>query len=227
MPKRWTLTAVLLCIAMLAAATEPDSSNVVLKVGSRSYSYKSYNDGFHAFISYYGRGRTITAQDSIRLNDQYWGELIGLYIYDQAIKAGKVKVSDAEVERNIMENPPDGVKNIKDFQTKGVFDAAKYLQALQDRPDFKKSVIDLSRDLFTYEKLINTIKSEARINADSLQAGLERDSLSTIDTLTAKAQTEYFNDWFLQQRSKLEIIDNRERFYPLLKQDTPSSPLDR
>lgn len=168
--KRLFLTTVTLCLVMAVSAVKPDPKAMVAKVGDRSFTYKTYNDGFKAYLSYHMGGKTLSAQDSIRLNDQYWSELVGIYIYDQAIKAGKVKVTDAEVERDITANPPDGVKIIKDFQTNGVFDAKKYKQALKDRPDFKQSAIDLSRSLFTYEKLVRTIKNEASINPDSIKA---------------------------------------------------------
>lgn len=164
-----TMTA-LMCTA------KPDPQALVAKVGDRSYTYKTYNEGFKAYLSYNVHGRTLTAMDSIRFNDQYWSELIGIYIYDQAIKAGKVKVTNTEIERDIIANPPDGVKIIKDFQTKGVFDPKKYRKALIDRPDFKKSVIDLSRNLFTYNKLVQTIKDEAVINADSIKANWQKDN---------------------------------------------------
>jgi hypothetical protein len=166
----------MLGIAVMAAALKPDPKAIVAKVGERSYTYKSYNDGFKAYLSYHLGGKVLTAQDSTRINDQYWSELIGIYIYDQAIKAGKVKVTDAEIEKDVIANPPDGVKIIKDFHTNGAFDAKKFKQALKDRPDFKQSVIDFSRDLFTYQKLIRTIKNEAVIYPDSIKADWLKDN---------------------------------------------------
>ncbi|GAB1467787.1 hypothetical protein MASR2M64_04730 [Candidatus Cloacimonadota bacterium] len=222
MLKRWIITLLILGITLLAAAVNPDPKALVAKVGDRSYTYKSYNDGFIAYLSYNLGGKSISAQDSLRLNDQYWSELIGLYIYDQAIKAGKVKVTDAEIERDVKANPPDGVKIIKDFQTKGVFDAKKYLQALKDRPDFLKSVIGFSRDLFTYGKLISTIKNEATVHPDSMKAELERDEQKTMATIIQQAQEEYFNLWYINELNKLEIIDNRALYYPLSPQSNTS-----
>lgn len=171
------IECVLLCTMIVAVhAVKPDPKAMVAKVGDRSYTYKAYNDGFKAYLSYNVHGRTLTAMDSVRFNDQYWSELIGIYIYDQAIKADKVKVTDTEIERDIIANPPDGVKIIKDFQTKGVFDPKKYRKALIDRPDFKKSVIDLSRSLFTYNKLVQTIKNEAILDADSIKTEWMREN---------------------------------------------------
>ncbi len=111
----------------------------------------------------------LTKQDSIRLNNQYREELVGIYVYDQAIKAGKIKVTDAELEAEIKKNIPAEIKQIKDFQTNGKFDKAKYEQALKDHPDFKREVMNYSRDLYSYNKLIKTIKNEVKANPDSVK----------------------------------------------------------
>lgn len=163
-----------LCIALMISSIIwsdiHDANALVAKVGSRTYDFSTFDNGFKAYLSYHNRNKTLSPQDSTRLNDQYWEELIGVYVYDQAINAGKITVSDAEIEQDIIANPPDGVKIIKDFQTGGVFDANKYRKALSDRPDFKQSVIDLSRSLFSYSKLIRTIKEEAVVDPDSVYA---------------------------------------------------------
>lgn len=170
MINRCIMIYIVLMLCGIAFATAKDSNALVSKVGDRSYDFKTFDDGFKAYLSYHLGNRTLTALDSTRLNDQYWEELIGVYVYDQAIKAGRISVSDAEIENDIIANPPDGVKIIKDFHTNGRFDASKYRMALVDRPDFRRSVIDLSRGLYSYSKLIRTIKEEAVIYPDSIYA---------------------------------------------------------
>lgn len=166
-----TVPALILLIAVIAlSAAKPDPKALVAKVGDRSYDYKSFDDGFKAYLQYHTKGTALSQQDSVRYNNQYWEELVGIYIYDQAIKAGKIKVSNAELEAEIKKNPPEGVKQIKDFQTNGKFDQKKYEKGLKDHPDFKKEVIGYTRDLFSYNKLINSIKNEVSPNPDSVKA---------------------------------------------------------
>ena len=160
-----------LIVASLALfAAKPDPKALVAKVGTRSYDYKTFNDGFKAYLQYHTKGTALSQQDSVRYNNQYWEELVGIYVYDLAIKAGKIKVSDAELESEIKKNPPEGVRQIKDFQTNGKFDQKKYEQGLKDHPDFKKEVIGYTRDLYSYNKLINAVKAEVSPNPDSVKA---------------------------------------------------------
>ena len=150
--------AICLLWTMSLISAKPDPNALVGKIGDREYNYKKFNDGFKSYLQYHGKGKVLTKQDSIKLNNQYWEELIGMYIYDQAIKAGKIKVTDAELEAEIKKNIPAEIKQIKDFQTNGKFDKAKYEQALKDHSDFKREVMNYSRDLYSYNKLIKTIK---------------------------------------------------------------------
>ena len=164
-----TLLSICLLGIMSLISAQPDPNALVGKIGDREYKYKKFNDGFKAYLQYYSKGKVLTKQDSIRLNNQYWEELVGIYVYDQAIKAGKIKVTDAELEAEIKKNVPAEIKQIKDFQTNGKFDKAKYEQALKEHPDFKREVRNYSRDLYSYNKLIKTIKNEVKANPDSVK----------------------------------------------------------
>jgi len=162
------LTLGLFITAALLGAKTPDPNALVAKVGDRSYSYKQFNDGLKAYMKYHRTAQAYTSQDSIRLNNQYWEELVGMYIYDQAIKEGKIKVTNAELEAEITKNPPDGAKDIPDFKTNGKFDKKKYEQALKSNPTFKNEVIDYARSMYSYNKLIKTIKNEVSADPDSV-----------------------------------------------------------
>jgi len=168
--KKLTPVLILLMAMFALSAAKPDPKALVAKVGDRSYDYKSFDDGFKAYLHYHTKGTALSQQDSVRYNNQYWEELVGIYIYDQAIKAGKIKVSNAELEAEIKKNPPEGVRHIPDFLTNGKFDQKKYEKGLKDHPDFKKEVIGYTRDLFSYNKLINAIKNEVSPNPDSVKA---------------------------------------------------------
>lgn len=165
---RYIITLCLLILGGIVFAQTHDPTALVAKVGERSYNYKQYNEGFKAYLQYQNSDKPFTHQDSIRLNNQYWEELVGMYIYDQAIKAGKIQISKTELERHILVNVPAGVQDIKDFQTNGQFDRRKYEQALRDHPDFKKDVLEYTRDMYAYDKLIKTIKSEVTADPDSV-----------------------------------------------------------
>ncbi|MEN6445617.1 MAG: peptidylprolyl isomerase [Candidatus Cloacimonas sp.] len=204
---------IIICLLWTLAlmAAKPDPKAVVGKIGDREYSYKNFNDGFKAYLQYYGKGRTLTKQDSIKLNNQYWEELVGIYVYDQAIKAGKIKVTDAELEAEIKKNIPAEIKQLKDFQSNGKFDKTKYEQALKDHPDFKNQVISYVRELYSYNKLIKTIKSEVKANPDSVQ----KTWLYNNDY--ADAQIIYFNYNELTQINATE--DEAREFYDAHKEE--------
>ncbi|MDD4310098.1 MAG: peptidylprolyl isomerase [Candidatus Cloacimonetes bacterium] len=168
--KRLITLLMLFGTAFLLTAKTPDPKALVAKVGDRSYDYKTFNDGFKAYLEYHVKGAALSSQDSVRYNNQYWEELVGIWVYDKAIKAGKIKVTNAELEADIKKNIPGGIKQIKDFYTKDKFDNKKYEKALAENPEFKKSVIEYTRDMYSYKKLINSIKGEVTANPDSVKA---------------------------------------------------------
>jgi len=164
------LAGLLLLSGMLLLAKNPDPQAIVVTVGDRSYDYKTFNDGFKAYLEYHAKGKNLTQQDSVRYNNQYWEELVGIYVYDQAIESGKIKISNAELEAEILNNIPEGIKQIPDFMTNGKFDKQKYQKGLKDHPEFKKEVMGYVKDMYAYNKLLKTIKSEVSANPDSVKA---------------------------------------------------------
>jgi len=168
MRREFIFLAILMMMVSLLVAVGDDP--IVAEIGTRKYTKKDLLDGFTAYREYQGLSHTLSAADSTELWNQYWEELVAMYIYDAAVKSGRITVSQKELETEIRINIPDGVKQIKDLYTKGVFDPKKYEQALKDRPAFQESVINLIRDMYSYRKLVDTIKAEVDIDADSVQA---------------------------------------------------------
>lgn len=162
---RYIIPILLLLLSGQAlAASEPAA-----RIGSRSYTADELEQGWAAYREYKQTPSTLSKADSLALYEQYFNELLAMYIYDAAIKQGMVKVQPLELEVYIKKNPPQGVRQIPDLQSNGRFDQKKYEQALRERPAFKQEVLDFSRDMFSYHKLIEGIRLEAMVNEDSLR----------------------------------------------------------
>ncbi|MDZ4183022.1 MAG: peptidylprolyl isomerase, partial [Candidatus Cloacimonadaceae bacterium] len=116
------------------------------------------------------------------MNEQCWEELIGRYVYDKAIKAGKIKLGEQELLTEAKKNPPAGIKQIKELMTNGKFDPKKYDAALTTNAEFRKSVIAAVREIYQYTKLLSTIRSEVNVQADSVR----KDWLYENDTVDAQ-----------------------------------------
>ncbi len=157
------LIITVMCAQLLLAET------IAARIGDRSYSAEELEKGFLAYLEYKELPNTLSAGDSLSLYTQYFDELVAMYIYNQAIADAELKSSKSELEAFIKKNPPQGVRQIPDLQSNGRFDQKKYEQALRDKPAFKEEVLDFSRDMYNYRKLIDDIRAEVQINEDSLK----------------------------------------------------------
>lgn len=203
MRREYILTAILMIVLTLVYAVEDKA--IAAEIGTRKYTKKELMDGFTAYREYQGLSSALSKADSIALYNQYWEELVAMYIYDEAVKSGRVKISPEELEQEIRQNIPDGVKQIKDLQTKGVFDPKKYQQALNERPSFKESVINLVKDMYSYRKLIETIKSEVDIDEEAVrQTWVKENSTATADII-------YFD--YSQLRHIVATEDDIQAYY--------------
>ena len=173
---------ILLALAgSLLWAQKPDPKAIIGKIDDKVYTYAEYETILSDYFKHFNpTHKKLSVEEQARLNDQCWEELIGRYVYDQAIKAGKIKLTNAQVLAEAKKNPPAAVKQIKDLQTKGKFDKQKYLDALNHAPEFKKAVIAEVRALYQYTKLLDTIKAEVDISADSVKAKWFKDN-DTVD----------------------------------------------
>lgn len=178
------LLIALFCFSALLWATQPKPNTVIGKINDEEYTYSEYEQILNNYLSFHKKqlGRELTAEDKARLNDQCWEELIGRQVYDKAIKAGKIKLTDKELLAEAKKNPPAGVKDIPDLKTKGKFDQTKYVQALTNNAEFRKQVIAATRETFQYSRLLDTIRNEVDVPADSVKQAWWKEK----DTVTGK-----------------------------------------
>lgn len=172
---------ILLVLALTAAflsAKDPDPKAVVGKIDNKTYTYSEYNKILDNYYKYHQnqKGSTLTKEEKADLNNRCWEELVGRYIYDKAIKAGKIKITQQELLREAKKNPPAAVKQIPDLKTNGKFDKKKYEKALTEAKEFRNAVLDEVKNLYQYSKLLETIRSEAVVVEDSVRAQWERDT---------------------------------------------------
>lgn len=171
------------CIIILAFlgallwAQQPDPKAIVGKIDDKTYTFAQYDTILKNYLNHHNpQNKKLSEEEIAKLNDKCWEELIGRYVYDKAIKAGKIKLTDAMVLAEAKKNPPAEVKSIKELQTKGKFDNQLYLKALNEVPDFKRQVIDAVRSFYQYQFLLDTIKSEVNVTADSVKAQWMKDN---------------------------------------------------
>ncbi|MCB5271737.1 MAG: peptidylprolyl isomerase [Candidatus Cloacimonetes bacterium] len=156
------LLYILLLALMLCLCTQISAE---ARVGSRTFSEKELSEGFAAYLEYRNIAIELSPADSLALYGSFFDELIAMYIYDQALIDYSIHVSPKEIEDEIKANPPQGVRQIPDLMTNGVFDQKKYEKALRERPQFKQDIISYNRDIYGYQKLLQGIRSEASIDS--------------------------------------------------------------
>lgn len=168
----------LVLTAVMLGAKDPDPKAVIGKIDDVAYTYADYNKILSNYYTYHQeqKGRALTDAEKAELNNLCWEELVGRYIYDNAIKEGKVKITQQELLREAKKNPPAAVKKIPDLLSKGKFDQKLYEKALTESKEFRDAVLDEVKMFYQYNKLLETIRSEAVVVEDSVRAQWTRDS---------------------------------------------------
>lgn len=168
---------ILLLLGTLLWAVKPDPKAVVGKIDNETYTYSEYDKILNNYISYYEKqqGKTFTDEEKGQYNDRCWEELVGRYIYDKAIKAGKVRITNQELLNEAKKNPPAAVKQIKDLNKNGKFDRQQYEKALNENAEFRSAVLDEVRSLYQYGKLLDAIRAEVDADEDSVHNAWVRD----------------------------------------------------
>ena len=167
----------ILTVSFLGAKS-PDPKAVVGKIDNITYTYAEYDKILSNYYAYYQKkwGHPLSTEEKAQLNNQCWEELVGRYIYDKAIKAGKITITQAELLREAKKNPPEAVKQIPELKTNGKFDRKKYEDALNNIPEFKKAVLEEVKATYQYQKLLNTIRNEVTVSEDSVYKEWFRDN---------------------------------------------------
>jgi parvulin-like peptidyl-prolyl isomerase len=161
----------ILMLGCLLWAEQPDPKAIIGSIGGKSYTYAEYNDILTKYFKYneQQQGKPLAESEKATLNDRCWEEQVGKFIYDKAIKAGKIKITDSELLAEAKKNPPSSLRQIKELYPNGKFDKTKYQNALNTNADFRKAVLADVRSIYQYPKLLTAIRSEVDISADSVK----------------------------------------------------------
>ena len=201
------LLYILLMVTMLCLCTQIKAK---ARVGSRTFSESELSEGFAAYLEYRNIAIELSPADSLALYGSFFDELIAMYIYDQALIDYNIHVSPKEIEDEIKAHPPQGVRQIPDLMTNGGFDQKKYEKALRERPQFKQDIITYNRDIYGYQKLLNGIRSEAKIDSLEVKRDWQAQAIHT------EADIIYFDFNKLQDINATD--DEVREYYEEIKQ---------
>ncbi len=215
--KRLLLLALMLTCLLWAQNMDPKAT--LVKINEKTYTVAEYDQILTNYFQHY---KPQTVEEEAKFNDQCFEELIGRYVYDKAIKAGKSKLTDAQVLAEAKRNVPAAVKGIKDLQTKGKFDKKKFEDALRTAPAFKKMVIEHVRSYYQYTKLLDDIKAEVEIDPDSVKTQWLKDN-DSLDAsiiffdynrmLHINASEEEARAFYAEHREEYRRENGRDLFY--------------
>lgn len=215
--KRYFLLALMLISLLWAQNMDPKAT--LVKINEKTYTVAEYDA---ILQNYFKQFKPKTVEEQAKLNDQCFEELIGRYVYDNAIKAGKSKLTDAQVLAEVKRNTPDAIKGIKDLQTNGRFDKKKFEDALTHAPEFKKMVIDFVRSYYKYDKLLADIKAEVEVDADSVKNQWLKDN-DSLDAsiiffdynrmLSVNASEEEARSFYAERREEYRRENGRDLHY--------------
>ncbi len=178
------LLIMLLTLNHMQAQFSAAADATVARIGDKEITFSEYRTILTNYYKYWEEQwqRPLTREDRIQLYRRCWDDVINRHIYDEEISRRNMTITTEELEMEMLQNPPTAVKNLKDIHTNGRFDPQKYRQALKERPEFKTYVMDYVRVVYRYQKLIDLLKTEVVVNADSLRNIWYRDA----DTASAK-----------------------------------------
>lgn len=180
---RYICLILLMLISVMPLMAKPYAA----RIGAREYSEKELQDGFKAYLEYSKPAHPLDKADSLSYFAKYFDELIAMNIYNDELKRRKLSLSDAELEELIFNNPPQGIKQIPDFLVDGVFSLEKYQKALREEESFKREVLQVSRDMYSYHALLKAVKSEVTVSEGAVKE-------KWLDTATqADAEIIYFD----------------------------------
>jgi len=104
-----------------------------------------------------------------QINNDTFKQLKDEIILAKQIKKFKIKVTDNDILEKFSD-PGDDIKQIPDFQTDGVFDDAKYQDALMTNDQFAQYLESNYRNSLPYEKLYSRVKSDVVVTMDDVEA---------------------------------------------------------
>jgi len=157
--------------------------DIAARIGNREYTQAELDEGFAAYKEYRRIPQDLSQADSQALFQKYFDEIIAMNIYNKEIAERGISLTPGELEAEIRRNPPSGVRQIPDLMTDGRFDQQKYELALFERPEFRLSIMEYSRDVYNYHKLLSVIRAEAEIDSAAIRRAWMREGHSADATI--------------------------------------------
>ena len=141
---------------------------VIGVIAGKKIRYPEFNEYFSQYYGNWIQQNPDKEPDEKKLNNEAWDRFVSKILYDMEIKKRHIKVT-TEDEIKKLDNPSDDIKQIKQFQTNGKFDKAKYQKMIEENPDFANALIDNIHQTLPYEKLFDAVKAEVKVTDEDVK----------------------------------------------------------
>jgi len=159
--------------------------------------------------------KEITEQVQKDLENKAWQQLTQSIILNKAIKKRRIKVTTNDVIAKL-QDPPEYLTAMEQFQTDGAFDKAKYDQMLLENDGFASYLEQNIRASLPMEKLYESVKGEVVVTEEEVKENFIKNNN------LADAQIIYFNP------NKVEGVESTEEeekvYYDENKEDYKKDP---
>ncbi|MEE2876601.1 MAG: peptidylprolyl isomerase [Candidatus Neomarinimicrobiota bacterium] len=137
--------------------------------------------------------------------ERIYNELIEATIINQQIADRKINVTAEEIYYELINNPPQTLKTIPDFQTNGVFDQVKYLEALRNpQGDEWRPIEDYVRQYLPRQKLFNELRAGVHVSEEEVRTEFTLQNVEyTISALIVRG-TKFTNTEFEPTDDEME-----------------------
>lgn len=160
-------------------------------------------------------GVEMTDQKQKELENQAWTRLTQSIILNKAIKKRRIKVTTDDVIAKL-QDPPEYLKTLEQFQTDGVFDKAKYDQQLMENDNFAAYLEQNIRASLPMDKLYDSVKAEVVVTEDEVKDDFIKNNN------IADAQIVYFSP---NKVKGIESTEEEEKvYYDKNKEDYKKDP---
>ncbi|HPS38076.1 MAG TPA: peptidylprolyl isomerase [Candidatus Cloacimonadota bacterium] len=122
------------------------------------------------------KGQAMDEQTRSYIQDTAWNQLVNEILLKQQLKKHHIKFTEAEVNAEMLNNPPQELMQNQSFQVNGRFDKSKYIDALKNNAQFFQMMDEYVRQVLPQKKLKKLIADKQGINMDSLKAEYTKDT---------------------------------------------------
>ncbi len=141
------------------------------KIDGKKISYAEYSERLQgAWRNYLEQNpdQEIDDQAFDTIKNETWTNLVAVELYNKALKHRKIKISEDDI-MDALNDPPDDIKNLEQFQTEGVFDFDKYQTALFENQPFANWLEARIRSSMPYDKLFESVKADTLVTEEMLK----------------------------------------------------------